>query len=154
MFFSRAPRPAPSTRVLNRVNGHNKIIASGFDGDHTYHTRHCFFNGTATTELYTLSLPDALPVSVGYHMRFTTLPEETSCRRDRKSTRPPVTSCYLVCRLLLEKKNRNDDGPHVATRMGGRRQEGTMIVRVAERTVAAARSVCRQLRHDNTRDSG
>src|SRR5256885_11662484 len=82
-----------------------------------------FFNDTATTEIYTLSLPDALPIS----------PVSTSCRawpraRDRPRPGPwgacPNRSeehtselqspCNLVCRLLLEKKKNTVDSVQVA----------------------------------------
>src|SRR3712207_9392976 len=86
-----------------------------------------FFNDTATTEIYTLSLHDALPIS----------PMASSSRRSSRSRRgvsPPTRSrsptssgatvCstpsrseehtselqsrqYLVCRLLLEKKKKH-----------------------------------------------
>src|SRR3989442_6415627 len=56
-----------------------------------------FFNDTATTEIYTLSLHDALPISIST-LRTAKLPSENSSRRvltttsllpstDRKSTR-------------------------------------------------------------------
>src|SRR5258707_5436810 len=77
-----------------------------------------FFNDTATTEIYTLSLHDALPILP---------PPKGPCPRPPYSkTSPPVRPCwtsswpptsrseehtselqsrqYLVCRLLLEKK--------------------------------------------------
>src|SRR2546422_4716633 len=72
-----------------------------------------FFNDTATTEIYTLSLHDALPIS---------------SRRGRSAPRPPTprrgpapggrgtrseehtselqSRLHLVCRLLLEKKKK------------------------------------------------
>src|SRR5260221_7511382 len=72
-----------------------------------------FFNDTATTEIYTLSLHDALPIFV---------PEE-ECRDTCGHGRPEIVYCMhgfpgrseehtselqshsdLVCRLLLEKK--------------------------------------------------
>src|SRR6266511_6216524 len=64
-----------------------------------------FFNDTATTEIYTLSLHDALPICWPWR----------SCRRPpAASTSPPSRSEEhtselqsrenLVCRLLLEKK--------------------------------------------------
>src|ERR1035437_11032811 len=66
-----------------------------------------FFNDTATTEIYTLSLHDALPISVPR-----TALEWTAGRRrgeHRASRSEDLTSelqsrQYLVCRLLLEKK--------------------------------------------------
>src|ERR1039457_7641549 len=65
-----------------------------------------FFNDTATTEIYTLSLHDALPISV--------YPPACDNDRSRHFARPSLRSeehtselqspCNLVCRLLLEKK--------------------------------------------------
>src|ERR1051326_9318796 len=68
-----------------------------------------FFNDTATTEIYTLSLHDALPIYRGEDLELIALlrhgPRCRKDERDRKSTRlTPVTFLYLVCRLLLEKK--------------------------------------------------
>src|SRR3712207_6958517 len=89
---------------------------------HTTYKTFFFFNDTATTEIYTLSLHDALPISV----RSSSPPRPDHVTRP--STRPappgksPAASCtspsprseehtselqsrqYLVCRLLLEKK--------------------------------------------------
>src|SRR6187431_3551606 len=86
-----------------------------------------FFNDTATTEIYTtvhtLSLHDALPMLTGTPDELvddvTALAEagvEHIVLRDRKSTRlTPVTDCYLVCRLLLEKKKKQRCQTHHAT---------------------------------------
>src|SRR5215211_8912184 len=66
-----------------------------------------FFNDTATTEIYTLSLHDALPI-----------PPRTPCGSSATPARPPPppssrseehtselqSHSDLVCRLLLEKK--------------------------------------------------
>src|SRR5450432_2430273 len=48
-----------------------------------------FFNDTATTEIYTLSLHDALPISRDWSPPARTVPCRCGCRtaRDRKSTR-------------------------------------------------------------------
>src|SRR3712207_8806925 len=90
-----------------------------------------FFNDTATTEIYALSLHDALPISTpttssaAPSRRSTgaartspprTAPSSAACG-SRSSTRRPGTPArseehtselqsrqYLVCRLLLEKK--------------------------------------------------
>src|SRR3712207_9556055 len=79
-----------------------------------------FFNDTATTEIYTLSLHDALPISC----TPTSGPSSASGRSaptPTASPRPCAACCvrtrrseehtselqsrqYLVCRLLLEKK--------------------------------------------------
>src|SRR2546430_12283150 len=81
-----------------------------------------FFNDTATTEIYTLSLHDALPIS--------SIPPRSRCRRAWRSTerrRGPTcrrsspksrrrseehtselqSQSNLVCRLLLEKKKKH-----------------------------------------------
>src|SRR5574337_1526907 len=50
-----------------------------------------FFNDTATTEIYTLSLHDALPISRAHRLRAARLPGSArgprATNRDRKSTR-------------------------------------------------------------------
>src|SRR6266496_3604547 len=69
-----------------------------------------FFNDTATTEIYTLSLHDALPIlrarvrfargtvaGVGRHVERARSEEHTSELQSRRD---------LVCRLLLEKKKK------------------------------------------------
>src|SRR3712207_7002787 len=97
-----------------------------------------FFNDTATTEIYTLSLHDALPISGCARACPTSSSRTSRCSRPSSggsrptstttsttstSTRAacgPGASCnrseehtselqsrqYLVCRLLLEKKNK------------------------------------------------
>src|SRR3989449_8435458 len=97
-----------------------------------------FFNDTATTEIYTLSLHDALPIlSSATWVRSSRDPSSTSVwsargrARSRRCTstitpnapKPPAASLvrrseehtselqsrlHLVCRLLLEKKKIND----------------------------------------------
>src|SRR6266852_7741036 len=57
-----------------------------------HHLRHLlffFFNDTATTEIYTLSLHDALPISTTRSgaCRHSRRRARTCCSRDRKSTR-------------------------------------------------------------------
>src|SRR3712207_7629479 len=85
-----------------------------------------FFNDTATTEIYTLSLHDALPISStpappprwprcgSPHARLTAAcssgspwptSSPASCpRRSEEHTSELQSRQYLVCRLLLEKK--------------------------------------------------
>src|SRR2546422_4198398 len=72
-----------------------------------------FFNDTATTEIYTLSLHDALPIlpRVGWNKGRAarwiasrmkrTLPAR---RRSEEHTSELQSRLHLVCRLLLEKK--------------------------------------------------
>src|SRR5256885_5404184 len=68
-----------------------------------------FFNDTATTEIYTLSLHDALPISrpgARGAGRGGGLPEARPRRgpRSEEHTSELQSPCNLVCRLLLEKK--------------------------------------------------
>src|SRR6266508_6857133 len=68
-----------------------------------------FFNDTATTEIYTLSLHDALPISCG---RCPRVPGSSGrCRpwptRSEEHTSELQSRGHLVCRLLLEKKKTN-----------------------------------------------
>src|SRR5436190_15667389 len=82
-----------------------------------------FFNNTAPTEIYTLSLHDALPISVvRRRQRWLRLSRGVGCaRRCRGPRAVPRTGdarseehtselqshSDLVCRLLLEKKKKN-----------------------------------------------
>src|SRR3546814_14237297 len=89
-----------------------------------------FFNATATTEIYTychtLSLHDALPICgkwrsggvmvAGDYNRtnvllarkrsYTQTIDGSTSQIGRAHVRTPVTNAQLVCRLLLEKKNK------------------------------------------------
>src|SRR5688572_33145206 len=89
-----------------------------------------FFNDTATTEIYTLSLHDALPISFtplryralasGYFFRFSrrrmpqrrTIPAMLRAvyaprlNRSEEHTSELQSQSNLVCRLLLEKKKK------------------------------------------------
>src|SRR3712207_8990713 len=93
-----------------------------------------FFNDTATTEIYTLSLHDALPISpddvqptlirisppggvnlMAFDRRLSTIcrtarSSAQSRGRDRSEehTSELQSRQYLVCRLLLEKKKKNN----------------------------------------------
>src|SRR3989304_10495225 len=82
----------------------------------TYDTRYArcfsqsifFFNDTATTEIYTLSLHDALPISALLKIRgtFKCLRCGTSAKalRSEEHTSELQSRLHLVCRLLLGKK--------------------------------------------------
>src|SRR5205807_10127557 len=87
-----------------------------------------FFNDTATTEIYTLSLHDALPILANHEKRQERGDEhrphdghpvrrsqlrgrsETQDRADRNRSEEHTSElqspCNLVCRLLLEKKKK------------------------------------------------
>src|ERR1039457_4069007 len=66
-----------------------------------------FFNDTATTEIYTLSLHDALPIYLPDNPRcglaIPGFPEGWAARSE-EHTSELQSPCNLVCRLLLEKK--------------------------------------------------
>src|ERR1039457_7292589 len=68
-----------------------------------------FFNDTATTEIYTLSLHDALPIyCMMYGVRRLELTSSIVCvdwNRSEEHTSELQSPCNLVCRLLLEKNN-------------------------------------------------
>src|SRR5256885_4596368 len=70
-----------------------------------------FFNDTATTEIYTLSLHDALPISrtppawwTAHRGRTARPPAAPTILRSEEHTSELQSPCNLVCRLLLEKK--------------------------------------------------
>src|SRR6266511_6087582 len=68
-----------------------------------------FFNDTATTEIYTLSLHDALPIFTSPKFPISTpLSRYAPGRRCRSEehTSELQSRENLVCRLLLEKKNK------------------------------------------------
>src|SRR3712207_9244971 len=85
-----------------------------------------FFNDTATTEIYTLSLHDALPISLERTRSASTKPLRLPVGRSICVTSPVMTAFepkpmrseehtselqsrqYLVCRLLLEKKKKKN----------------------------------------------
>src|SRR5438270_5549743 len=72
-----------------------------------------FFNDTATTEIYTLSLHDALPISPGTSRRSSRPPPLRRAWARRRGARSEEhtselqSQSNLVCRLLLEKKKKN-----------------------------------------------
>src|SRR5260221_14387742 len=68
-----------------------------------------FFNDTATTEIYTLSLHDALPISgsptpSGQQANHKTQQGRDVQQRSEEHTSELQSHSDLVCRLLLEKK--------------------------------------------------
>src|SRR5688572_32181564 len=78
---------------------------------------HFCFTDTATPEIYTLSLHDALPISGALgHERAVggarirrrraprARPDRGACRRSEEHTSELQSQSNLVCRLLLEKK--------------------------------------------------
>src|SRR5262245_66327127 len=73
-----------------------------------------FFNDTATTEIYTLSLHDALPISSTSSRRgvpsssnsSASSPSQSNQTRSEEHTSELQSLRHLVCRLLLEKKKK------------------------------------------------
>src|SRR5574337_2017229 len=68
-----------------------------------------FFNDTATTEIYTLSLHDALPISAAAwprRRRRKTERQRLDPDRSEEHTSELQSPLNLVCRLLLEKKKK------------------------------------------------
>src|SRR5256885_13153329 len=68
-----------------------------------------FFNDTATTEIYTLSLHDALPIWGGHDLHEVGVAllhglDAARPGRSEEHTSELQSPCNLVCRLLLEKK--------------------------------------------------
>src|SRR5947199_1595071 len=95
------------------------------------------FNDPATTEIYTLSLHDALPISDRLASRVARAAPERLCdgdqlRQERRLGRVRFTRSeehtselqslrHLVCRLLLEKKKQRDRSPSRTRRIRERR---------------------------------
>src|SRR5947209_11240145 len=88
-----------------------------------------FFNDTATTEIYTLSLHDALPISDPRRHRAGTPRGRDGVRlhrlrgsglvsparsRSEEHTSELQSRQYLVCRLLLEKKKKTTELEHTS----------------------------------------
>src|SRR5436189_1917371 len=70
-----------------------------------------YFNDTATAEIYTLSLHDALPISPretrrAARCRQAVTVAHDSVERSEEHTSELQSPMYLVCRLLLEKKKK------------------------------------------------
>src|SRR5436305_12094561 len=85
-----------------------------------------FVNDAATTEIYTLSLHDALPISPAPHTSRRAQhhpapatrggpgaqPRPSRPARSEEHTSELQSRPHLVCRLLLEKKNESAPGAH------------------------------------------
>src|ERR1019366_10638433 len=83
-----------------------------------------FFNDTATTEIYTLSLHDALPISYARsdrraRPRTARLPRRARTRSE-EHTSELQSLTNLVCRLLLEKKQELNEAARCESLRRGR----------------------------------
>src|SRR2546426_7976699 len=93
-----------------------------------------FFNDTATTEIYTLSLHDALPICRGHctgggevrrpdgggfhqvqRLKQALLVPAQRLWRSEEHTSELQSPCNLVCRLLLEKKKKKETNNYSCT---------------------------------------
>src|SRR6266496_3323540 len=88
----------------------NRLLSPRVTRSPFSHSFFFFFNDTATTEIYTLSLHDALPISTA---RQGTAPSWGRIRepcssppRSEEHTSELQSRRDLVCRLLLEKKKK------------------------------------------------
>src|SRR5205809_4241287 len=83
-----------------------------------------FFNDTAPTEIYTLSLHDALPIWLGAQAQpvydlvapqqfMGNMATDASQARSEEHTSELQSRLHLVCRLLLEKKKKKCLEPHL-----------------------------------------
>src|SRR5262245_64260765 len=84
-----------------------------------------FFNDTTTTEIYTLSLHDALPILLqGFHEAFSlgvvvriadAAHTGLDVMRSEEHTSELQSLRHLVCRLLLEKKKQRNEPCHLTS---------------------------------------
>src|SRR5882757_11349161 len=84
-----------------------------FSGSFCFLSFFFFFYDSASTEIYTLSLHDALPISAAMgcrnsaaktHASVISARDRRRVRRSEEHTSELQSRQYLVCRLLLEKK--------------------------------------------------
>src|SRR5690349_21977755 len=86
-----------------------------------------FFNDTATTEIYTLSLHDALPISCSRAASANTFMRARAAisatwaggSRSEEHTSELQSRRDLVCRLLLEKKKKKKERKRARSSRGG-----------------------------------
>src|SRR4028118_155089 len=118
------------------------LVAAGFRG-RFLRLFFFFFNDTATTEIYTLSLHDALPILVGTKGSYD---EGMAClaapivlkgvRSEERFSRNAETD--IVCRLLLEKKKNKKYTPLFLHQSYTTRQPNTRQLVLLRRSI----SVC------------
>src|SRR5256885_2396265 len=100
--------------MQGRISSHPTGAVTCVDRESQSEIHHFFFfNDTATTEIYTLSLHDALPISPSCVSTTTRSNSSTAMatsprcwQRSEEHTSELQSPCNLVCRLLLEKKTR------------------------------------------------
>src|SRR5438552_14143244 len=105
-----------------------------------------FFNATATTEIYTLSLHDALPISAPTGRERSARrrrarrrrhgqagdghPVKIARSRSEEHTSELQSPDHLVCRLLLEKKKKKKTTETINTKTTHSTQRSTITVRM------------------------
>src|SRR5476651_2872200 len=92
-----------------------------------------FFNDTATTEIYTLSLHDALPIyTVHQHAHDGVFGEGRligrHTLRSEEHTSELQSRQYIVCRLLLEKKKKHIN--HILFKQKKQKKKKTTIKQI------------------------
>src|SRR2546422_4382630 len=104
-----------------------------------------FFNDTATTEIYTLSLHDALPIFSAEGFNLDQYQDEYRLRvldlvnlkvegkeiRSEEHTSELQSRLHLVCRLLLEKKKKQHDAIQIVMQTTQWTQRREEYVRIA-----------------------
>src|SRR5256885_6184221 len=103
-----------------------------------------FFNDTATTEIYTLSLHDALPIWPRHRAGHGRGRRAARVSRGGRSGRHPRVNrseehtselqspCNLVCRLLLEKKKKYKRPSYPRTDITSAHRVSQLIVPIAQ----------------------
>src|SRR6266480_8153574 len=88
-----------------------------------------FFNDTATTEIYTLSLHDALPIfgdngsGMHCHQSIWDGDEPLFYDRSEEHTSELQSHVNLVCRLLLEKKKKKNTDLNISDKKKNHKKE-------------------------------
>src|SRR5215208_3758444 len=112
---------------MNALAGEDLIDHAALESQIVARDRLFFFNDTATTEIYTLSLHDALPICPGGAVGRGRIecgsaqsaesyspshPARARPDRSEEHTSELQSRGHLVCRLLLEKKKKTQHPPH------------------------------------------
>src|SRR5260370_5869222 len=99
-----------------------------------------FFNDTATTEIYTLSLHDALPIFQAPQVGLRAIAPDDARRskhhdgiadlfaRSEEHTSELQSHLNLVCRLLLEKEKKRSTERLIKVLCPGTNKHGTLVV--------------------------
>src|SRR5438034_8095536 len=72
----------------------------------------CFYHATPSTQIYTLSLPDALPISVGPCALSPKKPGTLCSRTSSCAGRPPTTALGSSRRKMIDRKSTRLNSSH------------------------------------------